>query len=83
VSVGTIRSRLSRGREMLRQLMGISNVDDAPAPVREPRKLTAGRGAAAETGRPSRPAAAAPNLGPANLASSSNLGVTTQDALRE
>jgi RNA polymerase sigma-70 factor (ECF subfamily) len=83
VPVGTIRSRLSRGREMLRQLMGISNVDDGPAPVRESRKVTATRSAAVETARPSRSAAPAPNLGPANLASSTNLGVTTQDALRE
>jgi RNA polymerase sigma-70 factor (ECF subfamily) len=34
VPVGTIRSRLSRGREMLRQLMGISeDAVDAPAPA--------------------------------------------------
>ena len=82
VPVGTIRSRLSRGREMLRQLMGISNIDETPVPVREPRKVTVHRGAAVETGPPSRPAAT-PSLAPGNLAASSNPGVTARDALRE
>jgi len=36
VPVGTIRSRLSRGREMLRQLMGLSDVDGHPRPARRP-----------------------------------------------
>jgi RNA polymerase sigma-70 factor (ECF subfamily) len=30
VPVGTVRSRLSRGRDQLRRLMGMDDADDAP-----------------------------------------------------
>lgn len=41
VPVGTIRSRLSRGREMLRQLMGIADeAKDAAPPPDRPRRTT-------------------------------------------
>jgi RNA polymerase sigma-70 factor (ECF subfamily) len=33
VPVGTIRSRLSRGRDQLRKLMGIEEEDRLPAPI--------------------------------------------------
>ncbi len=87
VPVGTIRSRLSRGREMLRQLMGIS-ADADEAPARAPRKVTIQRGTVPETGPP--PLSASLPAGPATnpkVAGSSltppNLAATIQDALRE
>jgi RNA polymerase sigma-70 factor (ECF subfamily) len=76
VPVGTIRSRLSRGREMLRQLMGISADADEPAP----RKT--GRGAAAASALSAPPPAGDASLPPASLAPAA-VTVATQEALRD
>jgi RNA polymerase sigma-70 factor, ECF subfamily len=74
VPVGTIRSRLSRGREMLRQLMGISDTgDEAPAPHGNRKTAAYGRTASA-TGHP--PVAA-------GLAASPKLAAMNQEILRD
>jgi hypothetical protein len=44
VPVGTIRSRLSRGREMLRQLMGMAPDADEPARAAPARRLAPAKG---------------------------------------
>jgi hypothetical protein len=43
VPVGTVRSRLSRGREMLRQLMDITVMANGETPRRAPRRRPSAR----------------------------------------